>query len=412
MMVAWWLALLLATGSAAVCAIAVGALRSMEPESSERAGLFALASDHERTHRALGVVQLLSLLLAGMTLAKIVVAAGMPTVFSLVVLGAGAFVVVLVGESAPRAVGQTLGAGAVTALHGAVTLACLLVAPIVAMSSRVESALERRFPRSARDEEEAETFTEQFRQVVATEAHVSRDETAILHGVFSLADTMVDAIMVPRVDVVGVERSTPWSEVVGRIRSSEHARLPVFDDTIDNVVGILYAKDALPAVLDNTAPEHGWARLVRPALFIPGSKTIDTQLRDFKSSRTHIAIVVDEYGGTAGNVTIEDILEEIVGEIRDEYDVEEPPVEGRGTSGFSVSGRLTLAELSAALDHEFQRDDVSTVGGLIYEQLGRVPRTGEELTIHGFRVVVERVERRKVARVYFERIAATAVDSA
>lgn len=407
-MILAWLALLLATGAAAVCAVAAGALRSLEPESTERAGLFALASDHERTHRALGVVQLLSLLLAGTALARIVGASGLPAMLSLSLLVAGALIIVLAGESAPRAVGQTLGPGAVAALNGAVTLARLLVAPVVATSSRVETALERRFPRSARDEEEADTFTEQFRQVVATEAHVSRDETAILHGVFSLGDTTVDAIMVPRVDVVGVEQSIPWPDVVTRIRSAEHARLPVFDGTIDNIVGILYAKDALPAVIDSTVPEHGWATLVRPALFIPGSKTIDTQLRDFKSSRTHIAVVVDEYGGTAGIVTIEDILEEIVGEIRDEYDVEEPPVEGRGATGFSVSGRLTLTELSAALEHDFQREDVSTVGGLIYEQVGRVPRTGEELTIHGFRVVVERVERRKVARVYFERIAAPA----
>jgi CBS domain containing-hemolysin-like protein len=141
-------------------------------------------------------------------------------------------------------------------------------------------------------------------------------------------------------------------------------------------------------------------------VFIPTTKMIDDQLRDFKASRTHIAIVVDEYGGTAGLVTIEDVLEEIVGDIRDEYDVEEPEIEQRDGRRYWVSGRVSLDELSEAIGHQFTSDDVTTVGGLVYERLGRVPRAGEEFALDGFRVVVERVVRRKVERVYFERVEA------
>jgi CBS domain containing-hemolysin-like protein len=148
----------------------------------------------------------------------------------------------------------------------------------------------------------------------------------------------------------------------------------------------------------------GWNGFVRPAVFIPATKTIDAQLRDFQASRTHIAIVVDEYGGTAGLVTIEDILEEIVGDIKDEYDVEEPAIERENGRRFWVSGKLTLDELSDTLGHDFRHHQVTTVGGLLYENFGRVPRAGETLIIGPYRVVVERMSRRRVQRVFFERL--------
>jgi len=144
-------------------------------------------------------------------------------------------------------------------------------------------------------------------------------------------------------------------------------------------------------------------------VLIPPSKHIDDQLREFQSSRTHIAIVADEYGGTAGLVTIEDILEEIVGEIRDEYDVEEPEIIQEGDTHFWVSGRVTLDELSERLGTDLSIEGVTTVGGLVYELLGRVPRSGESLMHGDFRIVIERVRRRRVERVYFERIESAVV---
>jgi CBS domain containing-hemolysin-like protein len=233
---------------------------------------------------------------------------------------------------------------------------------------------------------------------------VSKDQEVLLNGVFALGDTEVHEIMVPRVDIVAIDRDSPWSEVVDRLRSSEHARLPVYVESIDNIQGVLYAKDMLPWVLADHPPPDGWISLVRPAGFIPGAKKADRQLRDFQSSGTHMAIVADEFGGTAGLITIEDVLEEIVGDIRDEYDVEEATVEREGDERFWVSARLTLDELSEVIGHDFRRDDVSTVGGLVYEYMGRVPRAGEEFVLDGFRVVVERVVRRRVQRVYFERL--------
>jgi len=256
------------------------------------------------------------------------------------------------------------------------------------------------------DEEDREETIEQFRQVVAAEAEVTRDEAVLLKGVFSLGDTAVQEIMVPRVDIVGIERATPWGEVVDRVRSARHARLVVFDGTLDEVMGILYAKDLLPALVADAEPAGGWLSLVRPATFIPGTKTVDDQLRDFRSSHRHIAIVVDEYGGTAGLVTLEDALELIVGEIRDEHDVEEPDVVREDGDKFWVSARVSLDELSELTHQDFTREDVQTVGGLVYELAGRVPRAGETMVAGAYRVVVERVVRRRVERVYFERLEA------
>jgi CBS domain containing-hemolysin-like protein len=244
---------------------------------------------------------------------------------------------------------------------------------------------------------------EQFKQVVAAEAEVPPDEQALLNGVFRLGQTEVHEIMVPRIDLVGIDISSDWREVVNIVRSSEHSRLPVYATTIDNVIGVLYAKDLLPSVLVGKEPPGGWQTLVRPAVFIPRSKPADRQLRDFQATRNHFAVVVDEYGGTAGIITIEDVLEEIVGDIRDEYDVEEPPVEHVDDRKVRVSARLTLTELSELLHTEFEREDISTVGGLVYELFGRAPKQGECVNFSGYRVTVDRVERRRVQRVTFER---------
>jgi CBS domain containing-hemolysin-like protein len=308
-------------------------------------------------------------------------------------------------EGVGRAVGYADPAAMHARLHPVIALVSRVLRPAVSLGSAIERALHLVIPPTEPDEAERETHAEQFREVVAAEAEVSSAEEELIHGVFSLGETEVHEIMVPRVDIVGIDATTPWSEVLDRIRSSEHARFPVFRDTLDDVSGILYAKDVLPAIVaDEEEPAAGWLSLVRPAAFIPTSKRIDAQLREFQASRTHIAIVSDEYGGTAGLVTIEDILEEIVGEIRDEHDIEEPTIEQEGTSRFWVSGSLTLDELSERLNVDFGVDDVTTVGGLVYALFGRVPRSGDALSRSGVRIVVERVRRRRIERVYFERL--------
>ena len=224
----------------------------------------------------------------------------------------------------------------------------------------------------------------------------------VLLGVFTLADTTVDEVMTPRLDIVGVDVSASYDELLRAFREGAHTRLPVFDGTPDAVVGIVFAKDLVPVALGLTPQPARWQDLIRPAACVPESKTLDAQLRDFQRGPSHIAIVVDEFGGTAGLVTLENVLEEIVGEIRDNPASEPPSIRQEGDR-FWVDGGVGLDELSQVLDADMHAPDVTTVGGLIYSALGRVPRPGEELSLRGFRVVVERVERRRVTQVYFER---------
>ena len=225
---------------------------------------------------------------------------------------------------------------------------------------------------------------------------VQRD---MLLGVFSLAETTVAEVMTPRIDIVGIASDAPFEEVVETLRRVEHARILVFDGTPDSVGGVVYAKDMLARIND---PERrdDWRELIRPAAFVPEGKTLERQLRDFQRGPSHLAVVVDEFGGTAGIVTLEDILEQIVGEIHDEYDIDEvQPVQELGPRHLRVLGGVALSELEGLLDHRFERDDVSTVGGLALAEFGRVPRAGERLRLNGFEMIIEQVVRRRVKRV-------------
>jgi CBS domain containing-hemolysin-like protein len=403
------LSLVLAAGAvllAGLAAAADGALQGGDPEPEPAPPVVGQLRKRERAHRALALTRVLAHLVAGAAVVHWLTLQPRGGFVGTVLAIAAALVIVIIVEGICRSIGF------VTAPRIAVTLAPMIDAldvllwPVLRVGVALDRLFERILPAPSLEEraEQREEATEQFRQVVAAEADVSRDEQALLHGVFSLGDTAVREVMVPRVDIVGIEQTTHWSEVVDRVRSSEHARFPVYDDTLDNVIGILYAKDLLPFVIDDDEPMLGWQTLVRPPSFIPTSKPIDEQLRDFKASRTHIAIVSDEFGGTAGLVTIEDVLEEIVGEIHDEYDDEEPSVEQEEGCRFWVSGRLPLDDLSELLSQDFEREDLETVGGLVYELFGRVPRPGESVQVGNYRLVVERVRRRRVERVYFERL--------
>ena len=402
-------ALAVATGAVVIATLAAaadGALLGGDPEPEPTPSVVGALRRRERAHRALALSRVLAHLLAGAALARLLGIHRGDGIIGAAIALASALVVVILVEGVARSLGFATAPRFILAFAPLVRALEVLLAPVLRLGAMLDSVFERLMPAPtiAERAEQREEATEQFRQVVAAEADVSRAEEALIHGVFSLGDTAVHLVMVPRVDIVGIDNTTRWSEAVDRVRSSEHARFPVYDETLDNVIGILYAKDLLPFVIDDDEPMLGWQTLVRPATFIPTSKPIDAQLRDFKASRTHIAIVSDEFGGTAGLVTIEDVLEEIVGEIHDEYDVEEPEIEQEEGRRFWVTGRLSLEELSELLGQDFVQEDITTVGGLVYETFGRVPRAGESAVIGSYRMVVERVRVRRIERVYFERV--------
>ena len=224
-------------------------------------------------------------------------------------------------------------------------------------------------------------------------------------GVFALADTMVAEVMTPRVDIVALDTRASFEDVVAQVANAEFARLPVYDGDMDHIVGILYAKDLLPARF-GLEPVGDWRTLVRTLDVVPEVKTLDRQLRDFQRGPSHMALVVDEFGGTAGLVTLEDVLEEIVGEIADEYDLPPAlPIVEEGPGILVADGRAALEDLGAAMGQAIAHEEVTTAGGWVYSLFGRVPHDDESVTIPGWRITVVRVEKKRIARVQLERMA-------
>jgi CBS domain containing-hemolysin-like protein len=231
---------------------------------------------------------------------------------------------------------------------------------------------------------------------------VPQADREMLQGVFALREMTVAEVMTPRIDVVAVDLADSRAEVIETLRQSQHSRILAYDDSPDAVVGVIYAKDLLPGL---GQAEGAWHDLIRPAVFVPEAKSLASQLRDFQRGPSHLVVVVDEFGGTAGLLTLEDVLEQIVGEIRDEYDVDEAtPIQAQGDGRWLVQGGVPLADLEAHLQHEFGREDVDTVGGLVLAVLGHVPRIGETVDLGQYLMTVDQVARRRVRRVVVERV--------
>jgi CBS domain containing-hemolysin-like protein len=227
---------------------------------------------------------------------------------------------------------------------------------------------------------------------------IERDERRLLQSIVDFGDTLVREVMVPRPDMVGVKADATIGELRALFREQEYSRFPVYAENLDNVTGIVFVKDLIP-LLDTAAPTQPIAPLVRPATFVPETKRVAELLKEFQRRQVQIAIVVDEYGGTAGLVTLEDLLEEIVGEIRDEHDVETEPVVDEGHGVYVFSGKASFDTLLERLDLEIESAGFETVGGYLLARLGRVPTPGESLDLDGLHIDVLEAERRRVHKV-------------
>jgi CBS domain containing-hemolysin-like protein len=238
---------------------------------------------------------------------------------------------------------------------------------------------------------------------------IQPDERAMIHSVFELGDTIVREVMVPRTDMVFVERGKTLRQVLSLALRSGFSRIPVVGENEDDIVGIAYLKDIVTRSHEHREGEsvEKVDSVMRPATFVPESKPIDALLREMQARQIHLAIVIDEYGGTAGLVTIEDILEEIVGEIADEYDKEQPPVEWLGEDRARVTARLPVEELAELFGVRIEAEDVETVGGLLAQRLGRVPIAGSVATVAGLRLTAESLagRRNRIGTVTVERVA-------
>jgi CBS domain containing-hemolysin-like protein len=228
-----------------------------------------------------------------------------------------------------------------------------------------------------------------------------RDERRLLQSIVDFGETLVREVMTPRPDIVAIPADATLDQLRALFREQEYSRIPVYKENLDNILGIVFVKDLIRT--DGQESTSSLQQLIRPATVVPETKRVPELLKEFQRKQVQLAIVVDEYGGTAGLVTIEDLLEEIVGEIRDEYDVEAEPVVDEGHGSFLFSGKVSFDEVRERLDVEIEPEGFETVGGYVLTRVGRVPAVGESFEVDGLVVEVVEAERRRIHRVRVRR---------
>jgi len=256
--------------------------------------------------------------------------------------------------------------------------------------------------------EEANEAAKAYINTAAQEGLIKSEERRLLQSIVDFGDTLVREVMTPRPDIVAIRDTATVGDVRAQFREQEYSRFPVYKDSLDNIAGFIFVKDLVTLSSDDDVkPITG---LMRPAVVVPEAKRVPELLKQFQRQQTQIAIVVDEYGGTAGLVTIEDLLEEIVGEIRDEYDVESEPIVDEGSGRFVFSGKVDIDEVAQRLDVEIEREGFETVGGYLLSHLGRVPAKGERFELDGLSVEVIDAERRRINKVRMCRLSRLAAE--
>lgn len=247
-----------------------------------------------------------------------------------------------------------------------------------------------------------ETEIKELVETAEESGEIEVDERKLLHSVFEFTDTVAREVMTPRVDIDALPIDSPPQDFIRLIEDSGHSRIPVYEGTDDQIIGIVHAKDLLMTYFRN--PEAVSIRkLMRQPLFVPENKNLHELLGEMRMSRAQMAVVQDEFGGTAGIVTIEDIVEELVGEIVDEYDIEEPEIVQNG-SGYLVEGKVNLYDLNSEIGSQFESDEFDTVGGYVFGLFGRQPKAGEAIESDGYKFEVEETDGRRIMRLHVERL--------
>ncbi len=330
--------------------------------------------------------------------------------------GAAALIIVTVlvslftivfGELVPKTLALAHPESFATALAVPVDVLGRVLHPIVVVLTRATSAIARLL--GAEVTTEQQISADELRLIVergGEQGVLEAEEEQMINAVIELGDRRVHEVMVPRVAIAALPANATMEQAIDLVIEVGHSRVPVYHDSIDEIVGILYAKDLLPYLKPDAGPRPALRKLLRPPVLVPESLTVDDLLHEFQRRKVHLAIVLDEYGGTAGLVTIEDLLEEIVGEIQDEYDVEEPMVVRLSDHEARVDGRADVDELLELFDLDLKLEDAEeydTVGGLMYHRIGGVPSPGDAIEVDGLRLSVESTDGRRVGKVLVTR---------
>ena len=256
--------------------------------------------------------------------------------------------------------------------------------------------------------EEANETAKAYIDTAEQEGLIEGEERRLLQSIVDFGDTLVREVMTPRPDIVAIRDTATVGDVRALFLEQEYSRFPAYKDSLDNIAGFVFVKDLV--VLSTADDARPVTTLLRPAVVVPETKRVPELLKQFQRQQTQCAIVVDEYGGTAGLVTIEDLLEEIVGEIRDEYDVESEPIVDEGGGRWLFSGKVNIDEVRQRLNIDIEREGFETVGGYLLSHLGRVPAVGEKFEVDGLTVEVLDAERRRINKVRISRKVSTTED--
>jgi putative hemolysin len=277
------------------------------------------------------------------------------------------------------------------------------LSPLIALLTGITSTIAKAF--GANVSNEAQITAEELRLIVergGEQGVLEAEEEQMINAVIELGSRRVHEVMVPRIAMATIQATATFDEAIETIVEHGHSRIPVYDESVDEILGILYAKDLLPFLRESAGPRPDLRTLLRTPVYIPESMTVDDLLHEFQRRKVHLAIVLDEYGGTAGLVTIEDLLEEIVGEIQDEYDVEEPMIVRLSDDEARLDGRASVDDLAELFDTNLgleDEDEYDTVGGLIYHRIGGVPTPGDRVEVDGVTLTVESTDGRRVGKV-------------
>jgi len=356
--------------------------------------------------------ELLTTLLAGNTLSNVGVSVVATSIaFSLMGRGgewaaflATALVLLIIAEIAPKTLAARYADRLVLIVAGPISALMRIFTPLIRVLSLVATALVRPFgghitPRAPLVTQEQLRF---LVQVGEEEGVIEQEEREMIHSVFEFGDTVVREVMRPRVDISAVPADATLNRALALMTERGHSRLPVYEGTIDHVLGVVYMRDLIPA-LRHGRLDQPVSELKRPPFFVPESKKVDELFKEMQQKKVSMAIVLDEYGGTAGLVTVEDLLEEIVGEIQDEYDLEEKPIQLVDDRTAVVNARIHLDEVSELLGVRLPQDEVDTVAGLVYSLFGRVPTPGERIELPGIELRVEKTLGQRITRVRITR---------
>jgi putative hemolysin len=320
-----------------------------------------------------------------------------------VVTGILTIFTIIFGELVPKQIGLAHSERVAFLFGPFVDVLGRVLRPLVAFLTSVTRIVSGLFGAHVTDTERISA--EEIRLIIeqgGEQGVLEAEEEQMIHAVIELGDQRIHEVMVPRIAMVSLPAASSLEQAIDTVIEEGHSRVPVYDTTVDEIIGILYAKDLLPFLKGSVEERPSLRSILRTPVFVPESMSVDDLLHEFQRRKVHIAIVLDEYGGTAGLVTIEDLLEEIVGEIQDEYDEEEPMIVQLSDDEARVDGRADVDDLGELFDVELaleDEDEYDTVGGLVYHRIGGVPKPGDRVSVGGLTLTVETTDGRRVGKV-------------